>query len=138
MRSTQIQTFDRGTVIVPNSELISGSVLNYTHSNSMGRVRVPVGVAYGTDPRRVETILLGIAKSHPQVLQEPGPSVVFMGFGPDSIDFEIRAFMKDVGYVLAIKSEMNYEIIEAFKKEGIEIPFAQREITIKNVEVLKN
>ena len=125
VRSTQIQTFDRGTVIVPNSELISGSVLNYTHSNSMGRVRVPVGVAYGTDPRKVESILLGIAESHPQVLNDPGPSVVFMRFGSDSIDFEIRAFMKDVGYVLAIKSEMNYEIMEAFNREGIEIPFAQ-------------
>ena len=137
VRSTQIQTFDRGTVIVPNSELISGSVLNYTHSNSMGRVRVPVGVAYGTDPRKVESILLGIADRHPQVLKDPGPSVVFMQFGADSIDFEIRAFMKDVGYVLAIKSEMNYEIMEAFNKEGIEIPFAQRDINIKNLDVLK-
>ena len=138
VRSTQIQTFDRGTVIVPNSELISGSVLNYTHSNSMGRVRVPVGVAYGTDPRKVESILLGIAESHPQVLKDPGPSIVFMRFGADSIDFEIRAFMKDVGYVLAIKSEMNYEIMEAFNKEGIEIPFAQRDINIKNLDALKN
>jgi small-conductance mechanosensitive channel len=138
VRSTQIQTFDRGTVIVPNSELISGSVLNYTHSNSMGRVRVPVGVAYGTDPRKVESILLGIAESHPQVLNDPGPSVVFMRFGADSIDFEIRAFMKDVGYVLAIKSEMNYEIMEAFNREGIEIPFAQRDINIKNLDSLRN
>ncbi len=137
VRSTQIQTFDRGTVIVPNSELISGSVLNYTHSNSMGRVRVPVGVSYGTDPRKVEAILLEIARSHPQVLKDPGPSVVFMGFGSDSINFEIRAFMKDVGYVLAIRSEMNYEITEAFNKEGIEIPFAQRDINIKNFESLQ-
>ena len=60
-----------------------------------------------------------------------------MGFGPDSIDFEIRAFMKDVGYVLAIKSDMNYEIAEAFDKEGIEIPFAQRDVNIKNFESLK-
>ena len=61
-----------------------------------------------------------------------------MGFGPDSIDFEIRAFMKDVGYVLAIKSEMNYEIMEAFNKEGVEIPFAQRDIYIKNLDSLNN
>ena len=103
----------------------------------MGRGRVPVGVAYGTDPRKVETILLTIARSHPQILKDPGPSVVFMGFGPDSIDFEIRAFMKDVGYVLAIKSDMNYEITEVFNKEGIEIPFAQRDVNIKNLESLK-
>ena len=104
----------------------------------MGRVRVPVGVAYGSDPRKVEAILLSIAKSHPQVLNDPGPSVVFMGFGPDSIDFEIRAFMKDVGFVLAIRSEMNFEIMEAFSKEGIEIPFAQRDVNIRNLDTLKN
>ncbi len=138
VRSTQIQTFDRGTVIVPNSELISGSVLNYTHSNSMGRVRVPIGVAYGTDPRKVEEILINLAKKHPQVMREPAPSVVFMGFGPDSLDFEIRAFMKDVGYVLAIKSDLNYEIVRVFKKEGIEIPFAQRDVTITNIKDLRN
>jgi small-conductance mechanosensitive channel len=136
VRSTQIQTFDRGTVIVPNSELIAGSVLNYTHSNAMGRVKVPVGVAYGSDPRKVEKILLKVAENHPHTLKNPGPSVVFMGFGLDSLDFEIRAFMKDVGYVLAIKSDMNYQIIKEFEKAKIEIPFAQRDITIKNAEQL--
>ncbi len=134
VRSTQIQTFDRGTVIVPNSELIAGSVLNYTHSNSMGRVRVPVGVAYGSDPRKVEKILLDIASNHPQVLKDPGPSVVFMGFGADALNFEIRAYMKDVGYVLAIKSDMNFDIVSALAKENIEIPFAQRDIFIKNFD----
>ena len=97
-----------------------------------------MGVAYGTDPRRVEAILLAVAENHSQILKDPGPSVVFMGFGPDSINFEIRAFMKDVGYVLAIKSDMNFEIMEAFNKEGIEIPFAQRDVNIKNVESLKD
>ncbi len=138
VRSTQIQTFDRGTVIVPNSELISGSVLNYTHSNLMGRVRVPIGVAYGTDPRKVEKILLDLAEVHPRILKKPAPSVVFMGFGSDSLNFEIRAFMKDVGYVLAIKSDLNFEIVKAFQEEGIEIPFAQRDVTIKNLGELKN
>ncbi len=138
VRSTQIETFDRGTVIVPNSELIAGSVLNYTHSNAMGRVRVPIGVAYGTDVRKVEKILLEIAETHPHTLSDPKPSVVFMGFGADSLNFEIRAFMKDVGYVLAIKSDLNFEIVQAFEKENIEIPFSQREIRIKNISELKN
>ena len=102
----------------------------------MGRVRVPVGVAYGTDPRKVERILMNIANKHPQVLKDPGPSVVFMGFGADALNFEIRAFMKDVGYVLSIKSDMNFEIVSALQKENIEIPFAQRDIYIKNLDRL--
>jgi len=137
VRSTQIQTFDRGTVIVPNAELISGSVLNYTHSNIMGRVRVPVGVAYDTDVNKVEKVLLDIAKNHEEVLQEPEPSVIFMGFGSDSMNFEIRAFLKDVGYVLSIRSDMNFEIAKKFKEEGIEIPFPQRDIRIKNPEIFQ-
>ena len=137
VRSTQIQTFDRGTVIVPNAELISGSVLNYTHSNIMGRVRVPVGVAYDSDVNKVEKVLLDIAKNHKEVLEDPGPSIIFMGFGSDSMNFEIRAFLKDVGYVLSIRSDMNFEIAKKFKEEGIEIPFPQRDIRIKNPEIFK-
>ena len=137
VRSTQIQTFDRGTVIVPNSELISGSVLNYTHSNVMGRVRVPIGVSYNSDVKKVEKILLEIAYNHDQVLRKPEPSIIFMGFGADSMNFEIRAFLKDVGYVLSIRSDMNFEIAKRFKEEGIEIPFPQRDINIKNPEIFK-
>ena len=78
--------------------------------------------------------MLDIASNHPQVLKDPGPSVVFMGFGADALNFEIRAYMKDVGYVLAIKSDMNFDIVSALTKENIEIPFAQRDIFIKNFD----
>ena len=134
VRSTLIDTFDKASVIVPNSELIAGSVLNWTHSEMTGRVIVPVGVAYGEDPRKVEEILMGIAQAHPMVLRRPAPAVIFMGFGADSMDFEIRAFLRDVNWMLTAKSEMNFSIVKRFEEEGIEIPYAQRDINIRNVD----
>ncbi|MDC3081900.1 mechanosensitive ion channel, partial [Paracoccaceae bacterium] len=123
VRSTQIETFDRAMVVVPNSELIAGSVLNWTHSNETGRVRVSVGVSYDTDPKRVERLLLKVGKSHEMALESPEPFVRFQRFGDSSLDFDLIIYVKDKNYMFQVRSELHYSIFELFKKEGIEIPF---------------
>lgn len=132
VRSTEIQTFDRSDVIVPNSEFISTQVVNRTLRDPYGRLLVPVGVAYGSDADLVKSTLLEVASGHPQVVQQhpnvPAPVVWFRGFGESALNFELRCFIRDINNRIAVLSDLNFAIDKAFRVRGIQIPFPQRDL----------
>ena len=119
MRSTEIETFDRASVIVPNSNLISGVVKNWVHNNKTGRITIPVTVAFMTEPEKVEVILLECARRHKDVLKEPKPSVFFNKFSDTSLEFELRCFIGDVETSGRVKSELHFAIFTRLKHEKI-------------------
>ena len=134
VRSTEIETFDRSTVVLPNSTLITESVVNWNHKSSMGRIKLAIGVGYDSDPERVREIMLECANSHGGILDTPAPVVYFMEFGASSLDFELRCYLADVGNGMSVRSELRYALFAALNKEGISIPFPQQDVHIKGVE----
>ncbi len=125
IRSTEVETFKKSSVIIPNATLLSTSVTNLTHSNNWSRQSLTVGVAYGTDSKKVTDILLECAKSNKKVLKNPAPYVLFQDFGPNSLIFELRCYTSDIWSGWLIPSDLRYEIDRRFREEGIEIPFNQ-------------
>ena len=121
VRSTRIETFDRTNVIIPNADLVSGQVTNWTRGNAVGRVNLSVAVMFGPDADRILGILREIAEAHPMVLLVPPPVAVLMGFGPDAMNFEIRAVVRDINFGLNVRSEMNAAIARRFYEEGVEL-----------------
>jgi potassium-dependent mechanosensitive channel len=136
LRSTILQTFDRADVIVPNSEFISSQVTNWMHNDSMGRVKVPIRVTFGTNPKLVEKLLLEIALQHPMVISQSlsvdPPRVLFMKFDDSALSFELRCFITDIDYCMFVLSDINFSIFEKFAEAGIEIPFPQSDLHIKS------
>ena len=128
VRATEIETFDRASVIIPNSEFITGVVKNWTRANTLGRIVIKVGVGYESDPVQVRDILTEIARAHPQIIQSPPPAAFLMGFGESALEFELRCVVADVEKGLSVKSDLHYAIIQKFREAAIEIPYPQRDL----------
>ncbi|RZM75701.1 mechanosensitive ion channel family protein [Leptolyngbya iicbica] len=140
-RSTEIKTLDQVSIIVPNSRFLEQEVINWSHRNPVSRIRLPVGVAYSSDPKDVKQVLIEASYQHPQVLSKPPPLVFFKGFGDSSLDFELLVWIADPPKQLVIKSDLYFSIEAALRQHNIEIPFPQRDLHIRSeqlpVEVLK-
>jgi small-conductance mechanosensitive channel len=134
VRSTEILTFDRCSVIIPNSAFISDPVKNWSHGSSVGRIKVNIGVGYNSDPEQVREILLKCANAHEEVVPNPAPKVMFMDFGSSSLDFQLRVFLYDIGDCTSVASDLRFAIFAALNKAGIEIPFPQRDINIRDAD----
>jgi small-conductance mechanosensitive channel len=119
VRSTEIETFDRASLIVPNSELVSGRVLNWTHRNLFGRVIIKVSVEPNADPEKVIALLTNVAKHHPVVVQQPEPSAMLDSFGADKLDFSLRATLTDVNAGGRVQSDLRVAILKAFRESGL-------------------
>jgi small-conductance mechanosensitive channel len=135
VRSTIIQTFDRSDVIVPKSELIASQVTNMMLHDVRGRLRIPIGVAYGSNTELVRELLLRVAQEHPEVLSDgsvPKPAARFQAFGESSLNFELFCYLKDVDKRIEVRSDLHFAIDKVFRQHDIVIPFPQRDLHIKS------
>lgn len=137
VRATEIETGDRASVIIPNSELITQVVKNRTHIDTFASVSVPVRVAYGSNVKKVREILMQIAHDHPHIMQSPSPNVFLTGFGDSAINFELGWVVRNIGDGAGIKSDVCFSILEKFHEHGIEIPYPRRDIRIHGIEDLQ-
>ncbi|WP_407049529.1 DUF3772 domain-containing protein [Methyloraptor flagellatus] len=137
VRSTEIETGDRASLIVPNSSLISGNVKNWMHRDLTGNAVVNVGVTYDADPDKVKEILIASAKGHKLVLPFPGPSCFFTAFGESSLEFRLICTVGNVNDSFGVESDLRFEIVRRLREGGIDIPFAQRDIHIAQLDHLR-
>jgi potassium-dependent mechanosensitive channel len=132
-RSTVIRTNDNIAMIVPNTKFIDSPVTNWTYGDPRVRFRVPVGVAYGSDVKKVRDALIAAGTSNPHVLHDPAPSVFLKQFGESSIEFELVVWSSEMSHRPSrFKSDLNFAIEEKLREAGIEIPFPQRDLHIRS------
>ncbi len=134
LRATVVSTFDNAEIVIPNSDLITAPVTNWTLSGRNARLKVPVGVAYGTDIQNVIEILMRCADENVQVLTQPRPEALFLAFGASSLDIELRVWIADFSSRVKILSDLNQEIESEFSQAGIEIPFPQSDLHIRSID----
>jgi small-conductance mechanosensitive channel len=128
VRSTEIETFDNCTIIVPNSSLVAEPVKNWTHHDTVGKMTVPVSVARDSEPEKVRDLLLACAKGHKGVLRDPEPAVLLNRFGDSSLDFVVTFHVEDVLWGAHVASDIRFTILKAFREAGVIMPYPRREV----------
>jgi len=137
IRNTIVQTRDNATLFVPNSDLITNKLINWSHRDRRVVRRVAVGVAYGSDTEKIKTLLLQAAASHPRVLSAPPPQVLFSEFGPSTLDFQVKFWIDDVDSELQVLSDVRYHIDRLFRENGVEIAFPQSTLHLQTAPALE-
>lgn len=137
VRSTEIETADKASLIVPNSEFITSTVTNWTHRNALGTATVKVTVSAKSDPERVRAILQQVGAECPLVLQHPAPGVGFDGFGPNGLEFSLATVVPDVTKAAAVQTDLRFRILKAFREAGIEIPNAQHDVHLRDLDLVR-
>ena len=133
LRSTTVVTNDNITMIVPNADFISNTVTNWSHGDPKVRIRVPVGVAYGSDLKLLQRLLLEAAAEHPKALRDPSPVVLFNEFGDSSLNFELGVWTQEMTATpIHFTSQMNFIIEQKLRENDIEIPFPQRDLHVRS------
>ncbi len=138
VRSTEIETFDRANVLIPNSFFISEKVKNWTLRNNTGRITVPVSVAHGCDPRKVKAILLQVAQAHEGVMPTPPAFVDFEDFGGNTLNFKLYAYIYDLNASINIRTDLRIAMLDAFKASGIAIPSGQTDVNLRDFDWLRD
>ena len=138
VRSTELETFDGAHVLVPNSYFVAEKVKNWTFRNNVRRIAIPIGVAYGSDTRQVQAVLLKVAADNPDILKTPGPAVTFDEFAPASVNFTLYTFIADITKTGSVRTELAMAILAAFAQAGIVIPFGQTDVTIRKMDWLRD
>lgn len=131
LRSSQIQTRENITVIVPNSKLTSEKVVNWSHFDKRARFSIKVGVAYGSDTQLVKELLIKVANAHKHIIKYPPPFVRFTNFGDSSLDFELLFWSREFIRIEDVKSDLRFEVDQAFRENGVTIPFPQRDVWMR-------
>jgi len=134
IRASNVRTFEGAEVVVPNGNLLSSELTNWTLSDQRRRIEITVGVSYSTDPNIIPEILLSVVKGHPDVMVNPEPFVLFKGFGESSLDFSLRFWTENFGNWLTLASDMTFKVHNALKDAGVEIPFPQRDLHVRSVD----
>ncbi len=138
VRATEVETWQRSSVLIPNSDLVSTAVINWTHKDKIGRLDIPVRVPFGTDPKAVHDLLLAASEEAEDVLRFPAAYVYFKSFSPDGMDFDIRVYVPDIyNMFISVANDVRFAIVRRFNDAGIEMALPRRVLHLADLDTLE-